>query len=178
MMSTALSGNNLTETYWDALTDEVSSVEEARTYVTFDLAGQSFAADVACVREILDVQHVCTLPNAPSDVIGMIDVRGEGVAVVDLPSRLGLLAASSEGNRRIVVLELGDDPAIPVGIIADQVHDVRSLPTSSFEPVPRTPGHWDASNLEGVARIEGRLVYVLAIDRLFSNGIAGPFDFD
>ncbi|MFN3613726.1 MAG: chemotaxis protein CheW, partial [Rubrimonas sp.] len=86
--------------------EAVTAEPEPSTYVTFELAGQVFAVDVAHVREVLDMQPIARLPNAAGDVLGMIDVRGESIAVIDLPSRLGIMRSEAEADARIVVLEM------------------------------------------------------------------------
>ena len=151
----------------------------SKTYVTFDIASQSLAADVAVVREILDMQSVAELPNARSDILGMIDVRGEGIAVIDLQERLGLRGDSSSQTRKIIVLEIGDEQdKKTVGIIADRVRNVLEIGDDRIEKTPSVPGNWDPVAMDGVARLDGRLVYVLSFARLLGEERAGPFDFD
>lgn len=151
----------------------------SKTYVTFDIAAQSLAADVAVVREILDMQSVAELPNARSDILGMIDVRGEGIAVIDLQERLGLRGDNSSQTRKIIVLEIGgDQDKKTVGIIADRVRNVLEISDDRIEKTPSVPGNWDPIAMEGVARLDGRLVYVLSFARLLGEERAGPFDFD
>lgn len=159
------------------LAEEIQS--NSKTYVTFDIATQSLAADVAVVREILDMQSVAELPNARSDILGMIDVRGEGIAVIDLQERLGLRGDSSSQTRKIIVLEIGGEHTKKtVGIIADRVRNVLEIADDRIEKTPSVPGNWDPVAMEGVARLEGRLVYVLSFDRLLGEERTGPFDFD
>lgn len=151
---------------------------EPQTYVTFELAEQIFAVDVADVREILDLQPISQLPNAPADLLGMIDVRGEGIAVVDLPSRLGLRNRSTPEDSRIVVFELGADLRKPIGVIADRVLSVVAISDADIEPSPESMTHWQADAMTGVTRIDGRLTMLLSLSLLFKTAPPGPFDFD
>jgi purine-binding chemotaxis protein CheW len=148
------------------------------TYVTFDMGAQSLATDVGVVREILDMQEVAPLPNAGSELLGMIDVRGEGLAVLDLQSKLGLRCNDDSPDRRIIVLEIGEGTKKSIGIIADRVRNVTEIAADQIEPAPAVPGSWDSSVLEGVARIDGRLVYILSFTKLLAADMRGPFDFD
>lgn len=158
--------------------DAGATMREPHTYVTFELAGQIFAVDVADVREILDLQPISLLPNAPPDLLGMIDVRGEGIAVIDLPSRLGLMSQNSPQDSRIVVFELGSAPRKLVGVIADQVLSVVAIADTDIEPSPEAMTHWQPGAMTGVARIDGQLIMMLALDQLFGTNLPGPFDFD
>jgi purine-binding chemotaxis protein CheW len=152
--------------------------DPATTYVTFDIGAQSLAADVCDVREILDMQPVAPLPNAGMDLLGMIDVRGQGVAVLDLRGKLGLVADPHSPDRRIIILEIGSRVKSPIGIIADRVRNVTEIAADQIEAAPSALGTWDASVLDGVARLDGRLVYVLSFGKLLANDMRGPFDFD
>jgi len=148
------------------------------TYVTFDLGNQTFAADVSDVREILDMQPVSPLPNASRELLGMIDVRGEGLAVLDLMDRLGMQGSSDETTKRIIVLELGKEPRRPFGIVADHVRNVVEIPTDQIDRPPEVPGTWNSSALDGVTRLDGALVYLLSLGRLLNADQPGPFDFN
>ena len=176
-MNNHLNPSGITDFFADAIAlDDVPSL--AKTYVTFDIANQSLATDVAMVREILDMQAVAELPNARGDVLGMIDVRGEGIAVIDLQERLGLRGNSSGEASKIIVLEIGDPDKKTVGIIADRVRNVLEISDDRIEATPSVPGNWDPVAMQGVARLDGRLVYILSFERLLGQDRPGPFDFD
>lgn len=159
-----------------AANDDSTETLEPQTYVTLELAGQVFAVDVGNVREILDLQPISRLPNAPADLLGMIDVRGEGIAVIDLPGRLGLTHRADPEDGRIVVFELGPEPHKPVGVIADRVLSVVAIAEADIEPAPEAMTRWQADAMIGVARIDGQLTMMLALDRLFGAAGPGPFD--
>lgn len=158
--------------------DDSGTADEPRTYVTFVLAEQMLAVDVAMVREILDPQPVTRLPNAPGDLLGMIDIRGENVALVDLPGRLGLHGSPPEGAGRIIVLEFGSNPATPIGVIADRVLGVAEIPDDEIGAAPSAMTSWDSSVLRGVARVNGQLIQILALETVFQSKLPGPFDFE
>lgn len=164
----------LQETY---STEDVTPPTEPQTYVTFELAGQAFAAAVGHVREILDMQPIARLPNAPGDLLGMIDVRGEGIAVIDLPARLGLNGGADDGEGRIMVFEFGASGAAAVGVIADRVLSVVEIQDDGIEAAPSAMTRWDSASVRGVTRVGGRLTLLLALDRLFADDARDPFDF-
>lgn len=154
-----------------------AEVEEPQTFLTFSLGGQYFALSVAPVREILDEQPVATLPEAPTDVVGLIDVRGEGVPVIEVSHRLGVMA-SADRDRRIVVLEQPDGGGRPIGVLADQVLSVVEIAAGGIEPPPKCGGSsMQAPLLRGVARLGGHLVMVLDHRRLVGAVADDLFDF-
>lgn len=176
-MAELLDETRLADESWLTNSDNVPSVEP-RTYLTLELAGQIFAVDVADVREILDLQPISQLPNAPADLLGMIDVRGEAIAVVDLLSRLGLRGNRTPEESRIVVFEIGTNIRKPVGVIADRVLSVVAISDSDIEPSPESMTHWRAEAMTGITRIDGKLTMFLSLSHLFSAAASGPFDFD
>lgn len=150
---------------------------EPHTFLTFSLGGQYFALSVAPVREILDEQPVAILPDAPPDVVGLIDVRGEGVPVIDVSHRLGVVAAADR-DRRIVVIERPGGDGRPVGVFADQVLSVVEIAEDGIEQAPRGgASSGTVPLLRGVARLGGHLVMVLDHRRLVGNPSDDLFDF-
>ena len=151
--------------------------EEPQTFLTLRLGGQHFALSVAPVREILDEQPVATLPEAAADVIGLIDVRGESVMVMDVSRRLGVVP-EADRNRRIVVLERPGDSGRPVGVFADQVLSVVEIAAADIEDAPRAQGGGPVPRLlQGIARLGGKMVLVLDHQALLGGGDDDLFDF-
>lgn len=167
-----------TETVDEAWIDgDADFVDEPRTYVTFVLAEQRTAVDVLRVRRILDMQTITRLPNAPGDLLGMIDVGGEAVVLIDLPGKLGLHGGTYGGDSRIIVLEIGTDPVTAIGVIAERVLGVVEIAEREINPAPTAMTNWDASVLRGVARIEGQFTQILALETIFRQNLPGAFDF-
>lgn len=141
------------------------------TYVTFGLGVQTFGVEVAHVREILDRQMVCRLPNAAPDCEGVIDARGESVPLIELARRLGVPRGEPGPDTRIIVFEIAEDgPGRPVGVLADRVLNVIRIPPGEIEPTPAAAldGASDRG-LRGIARLEGQLVVLLDIAHLFGG---------
>lgn len=172
---TEMTAIDLTADAWTE--DSTLAAEDPRTYVTFVLADQILGVDVAMVRRILDMQPVTRLPNAPMDLLGMIDISGDTIALTDLPGRLGLRGDETGANRRIIVLELGSDPVTTLGFIADRVLGVVEIPEAEIDAPPSAMSSWDASVLKGVARVNGALTQILALEALFGTSHRDAFDF-
>jgi chemotaxis signal transduction protein len=79
---------------------------EPEQHLTFGLAGATFAVPVRQVREILDLQPMARIANAPALLLGMIDVRGQGIPVIDLARKLALPASERSEHTRILVLKV------------------------------------------------------------------------
>ena len=139
-------------------------------YLTLGLGPEIFGIDIRHVREILDLRDVAALPRAPAFLLGMTDVRGEGVPVIDLRLKLGLPAVPATPTTRIIILDVPiDGRPTPVGFVADRVIAVSTLDEGQLDPAPSVGGRWHAQCLAGIGRRDGAFVIVLAIDRLMAH---------
>ncbi|WP_121063757.1 chemotaxis protein CheW [Chachezhania antarctica] len=159
--------------------DEAADVDTV-TFLTFRIGAQVFAVDVRFVREILASGELSQLPNAPHDVMGMIDLRGQAIAIVDLAGKLGARADGAEDDR-IVVFEFSiDDRTTSLGVIADEVLRVDEVPEDAIEPVPETLSGWQCDEARGMIRTEDSIAILLRIDHILCHGVrqaARPFEY-
>ncbi|QDZ13070.1 chemotaxis protein CheW [Devosia ginsengisoli] len=143
---------------------------ERAQYVTLGVAEELFAAPVEKVQEILDMRPIARLPQAPETLLGMIDVRGQGIPVVDLRLTLGLPSAPDNENTRILVLSLaGHDGELRLGLRADRVFEVTVLDEDDLDPPPSVSGTWAGHCIAGIGRRNGRFVTVLDLERLLGS---------
>ena len=143
---------------------------EQAQYVTLGVAEEIFAAPVAKVLEILDMRPVARLPRAPENLLGMIDVRGEGVPVLDLRLTLGMKPAPDTENTRIVVLAInGAEGVLTLGLKADRVFEVTVLDHAALDPPPPVSAGWGEQVIQGIGRRNGEFVTVLDLDRLLGQ---------
>lgn len=143
---------------------------ERAQYVTLGVADELFAAPVEKVQEILDMRPIARLPQAPETLLGMIDVRGQGIPVVDLRLTLGLPPAADSENTRIIVLALaGEDSDLRLGLRADRVFEVTILDDEALDPPPAVSGAWSGRCIAGIGRRNGRFVTVLDLERLLGS---------
>ena len=143
---------------------------ERAQYVTLGVAKEIFAAPVEKVQEILDMRPIARLPQAPANLLGMIDVRGQGVPVLDLRLTLGIEAAEDNENTRIVVLSIvGPDKQLTIGLRADRVFEVTVLDQDELDPPPAISASWQTHSIAGIGRRNGAFVTVIDLDRLLSG---------
>lgn len=147
------------------------------TVLTFMLGRQLLAVDVHRVREILDRSAIMPLPSAPHDVLGMIDLRGQTIAIVDLAGRIGVDPPAETG--RIIVFELPNGGGTTsLGILADKVLRVREIGEDSVEEVPETLSDWRCDMASGMLRTDEGIAMILRIDHILgATARPGPFDF-
>lgn len=137
--------------------------------VTLGCGESLVAVPVDRVQEILDLCPISRLPQAPRHLLGLIDVRGDNVAVADLRSLLGLAPAPDTADTRIVVLwVLKEGHRAVIALKAERVIEVTGLDDGTMGPVPEASlFNWDERMIAGVGRRNGGFVTVLNLERMF-----------
>lgn len=146
---------------------------DKQQYVTLGVAEELFAAPVDRVQEILDVCPISRLPRTSPNLLGMIDVRGEGTPVFDLRTTLDMPAKEDTENTRILVLFLrSGTEETRIGLRTDRVFEVTALDEDDLDPPPRMGKFGDALAIAGIGRRKGAFVTVLDLDHLLADEAA------
>lgn len=140
-------------------------------FVTLGLGAEVFAVPVSHVREILDYQAPFAIPDGPSYLMGLTDVRGRGTPTIDLRMKLGLPAIPPDGATRILVLDVPlDDRELSLGLIADRVIEVVAFSEAQIEAAPDIGVPWRSEYIRGVVRREnGGFVVIFDLARLLTS---------
>lgn len=147
-----------------------SSITATTQYLTFKLADEVFAVDVAKVREILDYTPATKVPGTPDFMRGVINVRGNVVPVVDMRLRFGLSATEKTVDTCIVVMEIAvEADSMVLGALVDSVQEVFEMEASQIEPPPRIGMRWRSDYIKGIGKQSNELIIILDIDRVFST---------
>lgn len=138
-------------------------------YVTLGVDHEIFAVEVEKVREILDMRPIVRIPNAPSFLLGIIDVRGRSVPVIDLRLKLGLTARAVTEQTRIVVLEVDlEERALFMGLLADRVFEVTALDEQDLERPPELGVRWRSDYIRAIGRRNSAFVIIFDLEHLLS----------
>lgn len=135
--------------------------------VGLDLAGESYGVDIGRIQEIIRLQPVTKVPNAPACIEGVTNLRGKVIPVLDLRKRFGLPTTVGTKRSRIVVAELGRHT---VGLVVDGVSEVLTVPEVAIEPPSAVVLSVDSAYLRGIAKLQERLVLLLDLSCLLSAG--------
>jgi len=134
----------------------------ARQVLTFALDGEVYAVDILCLKEIRGWSPVTRIPQCPAYVLGVLNLRGAVVPVVDLRLRFGLKAAEFTAVTVVIVLSLGTGDGVrECGIVVDKVLDVVDVPNERIRPAPATPGTAAGDCISGMAMLEERMLILL-----------------
>ncbi len=155
-----------TENYMQALVaeDEVadSNIEQ---WLTFSLADEEYALSIDSVSEIIKPREVTDIPRVPDFICGIISLRGIIVPVFDLNKRLNLDSAEVSSSSRIIVCNDGDRLA---GFMVDRINQVVNVPISKIEPPPTVLSGLDRDFVEGVGRVEDRMLILLHLSNVIN----------
>ena len=140
-------------------------------YVTFSLGNELFGVGVGRTREILSLIEVTAVPQTPDYMLGVINLRGHVVPVVDMRLKLGMPpAAEQTQDTCIIVLEIQvDDDVIVVGAQADAVREVLEIQPGQIEPPPKLGTRLKTEFIHGMGKVNGQFIILLNIDRVFSG---------
>lgn len=135
-------------------------------WVTFRLENETYGINVMQVREVLRYSEIAPVPGAPSYVIGIINLRGNVVTVVDTRERFGLPGTDITDNSRIVILETDNQV---VGILVDAVAEVVYLRQSEIEVAPNVGNEDNARYIQGVSHKNEELLILIEIRNLLTE---------
>lgn len=169
---------NTQELIAPAALDELEPGAAARgpmhQYLSFFLGGEEYATDILSVQEIKGWDTVTRVPYTPDYILGVINLRGAIVPVIDMRVRFSLENANFDASTVIIVVHVaGSRGERVVGLVVDAVSDVYSISTGGIQPPPDVMGSIDHMFVVGLANLDDKLVIILDIDRLVSSSILG-----
>jgi purine-binding chemotaxis protein CheW len=139
---------------------------EPRQYSTFFVDGLYFGVDVLDVQEVLRHQEMTPVPNAHAVITGLINLRGQIVTAFDMRRRLGVAGALTERPPMNFVIRTEDGA---VSLLVDEIGDVIEVRQEDFEPPPKTVSEIARDVIEGVYKLDGRLLLVLSTKRVLQS---------
>ena len=134
--------------------------------VTFRLQDETYGINVMQVQEVLRVAEIAPVPGAPHYVLGIINLRGNVVTVIDTRTRFGLPLTEVTDLSRIVVIE---SEAQVVGILVDSVAEVVDLRLSEIDSAPNVGNEESSRYIQGVASMDSALLIVVDLNKLLSE---------
>ena len=144
---------------YESNADTAATVQQ----LTFSLAGEEYGVDILTVREIRGWTRVTRIPQTPAYVLGVLNLRGAIVPVMDLRLRFGLERESYGDNTVMIVVAVAERL---FGIVVDAVSDVVDIDMAAIRPVPDMGAVVDTRYLKGLATHVERMVMLLDVEKL------------
>lgn len=139
------------------------AAEPRRQYATFYVGNMFFGVHVTEVQEVLRYQEMTGVPLAPPVIEGLINLRGQIVTALDMRRRLAVPARDPDRQPMNMVVRSEDGP---VSLLVDEIGDVLEVRPEQFEPPPDNIGNVQRHLLDGIYKLEGRLLLVLNRERV------------
>ncbi len=144
-------------------------------YLTFKLAEERYAINVAYIKEVLSVPRITKVPRMPDYMSGIINLRGSVVPVVDLCKKFGLGETTMGVDTGIIVSEIlqnqedGDGKILTVGVFSDAVEKVITIEDENIEPPPKIGVAIDTAFIRGMGHVGDEFIIILNINRILTG---------
>lgn len=146
--------------------NEQDTDDQVLQWVTFRLEGETYGINVMQVQEVLRFSEVAPVPGAPPYVLGIINLRGNVVTVVDTRHRFGLGEGEVTDNTRIVIIETDNHV---IGMLVDSVSEVVYLKQSEVESAPNVGNEESAKFIQGVCYRNDELLILIELSKLLTS---------
>lgn len=143
-----------------------NELDAIRQWVSFVLGKQTYAIDVMRVQEVLRPMEITPVAGSPYPVLGIINIRGNIISVVDARRCLGLTSVEVTDHSRIILVEFNDQV---IGVMVDKVGEVLQLRQSQIESTPSLASGEQSGNIQGLTTRGGELVEMIDLDKLLTG---------
>lgn len=135
--------------------------------VVFGVGSEEFGVEIKKVQEIIRMTSITKVPQAPDYIMGIINLRGRIIVVVNLDVVLGMASREQDENTRIIVASIGDSV---MGFMVDSVSEVIRLPEKNVEATPAViAGKVGTEYVLGVGKLDSRLLILLNLDKILGS---------
>ncbi len=142
---------------------------EASQYLTFFVAGERYAIGILDVKEIIEMDQMTRVPMTPDYIRGVINLRGNVVAVVDLHARLGKGVCELSKRSSIVLVDVeGQGGRQQLGMLVDEVNEILEIPASHLQPAPDFGTDIRTDFIQAMGRVDERFLILLDINQVLS----------
>jgi len=148
---------------------EGQEVLETDQFLAFKLGDEVFAFDISKVREVLEYDGVTKVPQTPEMMVGVINLRGSVVPVIDMRTKFGMGETEKTVNTVIIIIEVElDNESTMIGALVDSVKEVMDLDAAHIEPPPSLGTRLNTEFIRGMGKQDNQFIIILDIERVFS----------
>jgi purine-binding chemotaxis protein CheW len=151
---------------------KLDAAADAEQYLTFQLGREEYAVDILRVQEIKGWERATRIPHAPDYVLGVINLRGAIVPIIELRKRFHLESIDVGPTTVVIVVKVsGERGERTVGMVVDAVCEVYNVPHTDLKPPPEIGASVETAFVKGLATVEDKMLILLDIDRLINSSI-------
>jgi purine-binding chemotaxis protein CheW len=143
---------------------------DSAQFLTFVCAGEEYGVDILCVQEIKGWDGVTRVPYTPAYLLGVMNLRGVIVPVIDLRTRFDVEQRAPDSSTVVIVVRVHSDHGEKTaGIVVDAVSEVYSVTPENIKATPDLGSVGDGACVRGLASVDGKMVMLLDIDKLVAS---------
>lgn len=148
---------------------------DTNQFLTFMLGSEEYGVDILNVQEIRSWESATSIPNTPEYVLGVINLRGLVVPIIDLRKKFAMSRAEFGPTTIIVIVKLSgkSNSSKTVGMVVDEVSDVYNISDDEIGEMPDFGSVVDTEFIKGVATVNEKMVIIVDIDSLINTGVLG-----
>ena len=150
----------------DSADDPNAEDAPSHQYIAFEIGDREFGVDIMAVREIRGWSRATKIPNAPREILGVVNLRGAIIPILDLRACFGEELTKVEKSHVVIIVLIGKRVA---GILVDAVSDILSVRHADVQPIPEVDRRGRDAMVSEVIVIDKRLVGVLSLERVMSQ---------
>jgi purine-binding chemotaxis protein CheW len=145
---------------------------DSSQFLTFVCAGEEYGVDILCVQEIKGWEGVTRVPYTPAYLLGVMNLRGVIVPVIDLRTRFGVQQRAPDSSTVVIVVRVHSDRGEKTaGIVVDAVSEVYSVSPENIKATPDLGAVGDGACVRGLTSVDGKMVMLLDIDKLVASSV-------
>lgn len=144
----------------------LAGTERGGKFLTFVLSDEEYGVDILCVREIIGIMDITTVPQTPQFVKGVINLRGKIIPVIDLRLKFDMPEKPTDKETCIIVVETKDTL---MGVMVDTVSEVMDIESSQIEAAPSFGTQIDTSFIRGMGKVNSKVKILLDIEKVLSS---------
>ena len=154
------------------ITDDALSDEVKKQHLTFILGGEEYGVDILKVQEIRGWEPATPIPNTPDFVLGVINLRGIVVPIIDLRVRFSLDSADFGSATVVVIVKIvQNETERTIGLVVDAISDVYSVAESDINEAPEMGGALATEYITGLTTVDEKMIILLNVDLLVNVGV-------
>jgi len=138
-------------------------------YLTFELGQEDYGLEILKVREIIGIMSITAVPQVPSYVKGVINLRGKVIPVIDLRLKFGMPSIDTTAETCIIIINLKE---VLIGIMIDKVKEVLDIRQENIEPAPNFGANVHTDFILGIGKINDTVKILLNIERVLDEDAA------
>jgi len=158
----------------EQITENILQAEDGLDqYLSFMLADEEYGVDILRVQEIKGWDGVTPMPNMPDYILGVINLRGTVVPIIDLRKHFELESVPFDKTTVVIVVRVSDEEhgERTMGIVVDAVSEVHNISNTDLKPAPDFGGACSTESIKGLATQGDKMLILLDIDHLINNGV-------